>query len=104
MFTYIIAHIEVVGVILVTLLMAFILQQQRRSPQSTVAWILFLVVLPYVAVPLFLGLGFRKQGKRYAPIRFHQSEPHQTAVHTLDHTFQNFAMPPAMEALSLIHI
>jgi len=100
-FTYIIAHIEVVGVILVTLLMAFILQQQRRSPQSTVAWILFLVVLPYVAVPLFLGLGFRKQGKRYAPIRFHQSEPHQTAVHTLDHTFQNFAMPPAMEAQQL---
>ena len=104
MFTFIIAHIEVVGVILLTLLMAFILQQQRRSPQSTVAWILFLVLLPYVAVPLFLGLGFRKQGKRYAPIRFAQSEPHKTPVHSLDQTFQNFGMPPALEAQRLTFV
>ena len=61
MFGFITTHIEVVGVILLTLLVAFILLQQRRSPQSTAAWILFLVLLPYVAVPVFLGLGFRKQ-------------------------------------------
>lgn len=96
--TFLITHIEVVGVILLTLLVAFILLQQRRSPQSTAAWILFLVVLPYVAVPVFIGLGFRKQGKRYAPIRFHQREDYQTPVHDLDQTFQHFAMPPALEA------
>ena len=100
MISWFITHIEVVGVILLTLLVAFILLQQRRSPQSTAAWILFLVVLPYVAAPLFLGLGFRKQGKRYDPIRFSQKELHQTPVHAMDSTFQNFHMPPALEAQS----
>lgn len=98
MIDFIIAHIEVVGVTLLTLMVAFVLLQQRRSPQSTAAWILFLVLLPYVAVPVFVGLGFRKQGKRYAPIRFTRREHHQTPVHDLDHTFQNFEMPPALEA------
>ncbi len=98
MITFIVTHIEVVGVILMTLLVAFILLQQRRSPQSTAAWILFLVLLPYVAAPLFLGLGFRKQGKRYEPIRFSQKEHHQTPVHPLDSTFQSFHMPPALVA------
>lgn len=96
--SWFITHIEVVGVILLTLLVAFVLLQQRRSPQSTAAWILFLVVLPYVAAPLFLALGFRKQGKRYDPVRFLQNEVRQTPVHLLDQTFQNFAMPPALEA------
>lgn len=98
MISWFITHIEVVGVILLTLLVAFILLQQRRSPQSTAAWILFLVVLPYVAAPLFLALGFRKQGSRYQPIRFSQKDGHQMPVHVLDQTFQNFAMPPALEA------
>ena len=71
MIEFFITHIEVVGVILLTLGVAFILLQQRRSPQSTAAWILFLVVMPYVAAPLFLALGFRKQGKRYEPIIFY---------------------------------
>ncbi|MCX8225653.1 MAG: PLDc N-terminal domain-containing protein [Sulfitobacter sp.] len=70
MIGFITTHIEVVGVILLTLLVAFILLQQRRSPQSTAAWILFLVLLPYVAVPVFLALGFRKQSKNYDPILF----------------------------------
>ena len=98
MIDYLITHIEVVGITLLTLMVAFILLQQRRSPQSTAAWILFLVLLPYVAAPVFAALGFRKQGKRYAPIRFTRREHHQTPVHDLDHTFQNFEMPPALEA------
>jgi cardiolipin synthase len=101
MIGFITTHIEVVGVILLTLLVAFILLQQRRSPQSTAAWILFLVLLPYVAVPVFLALGFRKQSKNYDPILFSDHEHHQTPVHDLDHTFQKFHMPPALEAQSL---
>ena len=81
MIAFLTTHIEVVGVILLTLGVAFILLQQRRSPQSTAAWILFLVVMPYVAAPLFLALGFRKQGKRYEPIHFTQKEDPQTPPH-----------------------
>jgi len=36
--------------------------QQRRSPQSALAWILFIVLVPYVGVPLFFALGIRKRG------------------------------------------
>jgi cardiolipin synthase len=61
----------VLGVLAVALAMILALQQ-RRSPQSSVAWILFIVMVPYVAVPLFLLLGFRKQGRRFAQIRFSQ--------------------------------
>ncbi len=101
MFSWILTHIEVVGVIFLTLVVAFILLQQRRSPQSTAAWILFLLLLPYVAVPLFLGLGFRKQGRRYEAVRFHHNDDPQPPVHPLDETFQNFDMPPARQAQQL---
>jgi cardiolipin synthase len=39
---------------------------QRRHPASAVAWILTLVLLPYVALPLYLMFGSRKLGA-YAP-------------------------------------
>ncbi|HHB80403.1 MAG TPA: hypothetical protein ENK83_01455, partial [Aliiroseovarius sp.] len=49
--------------------------QQRRSPQSALAWILFILTLPYVGVPLFYALGVRKRGARYAPLSFRPSPP-----------------------------
>lgn len=57
-----------IGVILVALAMILALQS-RRTPQSAAAWILFIVLVPYVAVPVFLMLGFRKQRRPFAPIR-----------------------------------
>ena len=61
-------HLEIVLVTLLSLLMAVVVLQQRRSPQSAVAWLLFMIVVPYLALPLFLLLGFRKQsGRRVHP-------------------------------------
>ena len=40
---------------------AVVIVQQRRSPQSTLAWLMFLVLAPYLAVPVFLIMGFRKR-------------------------------------------
>jgi cardiolipin synthase len=62
------------GVFLVALSIILVLQV-RRTPQSAVAWILFIIVLPYVAVPLFLALGFRKQRFGVAPRRFADGPP-----------------------------
>lgn len=59
----------VLGVTAVALSVVFALQQ-RRSPQSSAAWVLFIIALPYVAVPLFLLLGFRKKRRSYEPIHF----------------------------------
>lgn len=66
------AHFYAVSVAFLTLLGAVILMQERRSPQSTLAWILAMLAVPWLAVPLFLMLGTRKIGrrmKRPAPIR-----------------------------------
>lgn len=63
-------HILVVlGVMAVALAMVLALQQ-RRAPQSSAAWVLFIILLPYVAVPVFLMLGFRKARGRVLPLRF----------------------------------
>ena len=34
--------------------------QQRRNPTAAIAWILFIVLLPYLALPAFLTFGSRK--------------------------------------------
>jgi cardiolipin synthase len=39
------------------------LLRQKRSPSSTVAWLLVILLLPYIGVPLYLLLGGRKMGR-----------------------------------------
>jgi cardiolipin synthase len=41
---------------------------QRRPPTSALAWVLTIVLLPYLAVPLFLLFGTRKMAKPAAPL------------------------------------
>jgi cardiolipin synthase len=37
--------------------------QQRRHPTAAIAWVLFIVLAPYVAMPAFLAFGSRKQAR-----------------------------------------
>ena len=39
------------------------LLEQRRHPTAAIAWVLFIVLVPYVAVPIFLAFGSRKQAR-----------------------------------------
>lgn len=58
--TWILTHLAaVVGASLCVLAIAHMLRQ-RRSPSSTAAWLLLIVVVPYLGVPLFLMFGGRK--------------------------------------------
>jgi cardiolipin synthase A/B len=36
------------------------LLEQRRHPTAAIAWVLFMVLLPYAALPMFLAFGSRK--------------------------------------------
>ena len=47
------------GFLLATLLLAHIIRQ-RRPPSSTLAWILFITMAPYLGVPFYLVFGGRK--------------------------------------------
>ncbi|MES2436011.1 MAG: phospholipase D-like domain-containing protein [Pseudomonadota bacterium] len=90
----------VLGVVLVGLAMLFVVQQ-RRSPQSAAAWLLFFLLLPYVAIPVFLVLGFRKQSARFPPIRFgpiyHATPTPQPVAKAL----QAFGIPHASDGNNL---
>ena len=44
------------------------LTETRRHPTSAIAWVLFIILVPYAAVPIFLAFGSRKQARpRSAP-------------------------------------
>ena len=44
--------------------------QQRRHPTAAIAWVLFIMLVPYVAFPAFLTFGSRKQARpRIDPLR-----------------------------------
>ena len=62
-------HVLVVLGVLAVAVSVVMALQRSRSPQSSAAWILFIILLPYVAVPLFIALGFRKERRRHA-LRF----------------------------------
>lgn len=47
------------GFLLALVFLAYLIQQ-KRSPASTMAWLLLVIFLPYVGVPLYLMLGGRK--------------------------------------------
>ena len=44
--------------------------QQRRHPTAAIAWVLFILLVPYIALPTFLTFGSRKQTRpRIDPLR-----------------------------------
>lgn len=49
----------IVGIILAIVLVAQMIRQ-RRSPSGSLAWLLIMVLVPYVGIPLYLALGGRK--------------------------------------------
>jgi cardiolipin synthase len=53
-------HGLVVVVALLTYVVTAHLMEQRRHPTAAIAWVLFMVLLPYAALPMFLAFGSRK--------------------------------------------
>src|SRR5262245_53309844 len=49
-----------VGGFLLALVLLARLLRSNRPPQSTMAWVLTIVLIPYVGVPLYLMFGGRK--------------------------------------------
>ncbi|MBN1346357.1 MAG: cardiolipin synthase [Phycisphaerae bacterium] len=64
MLSWILTHVALIlGFLLAVLVIAHMLRQ-KRSPSGTIAWLLVIVLLPYVGVPLYLALGGRKMKRR----------------------------------------
>ena len=55
------------GLITVLALLSYVVAShafnQRRHPTAAIAWVLFILLVPYAALPAFLVFGSRKQAR-----------------------------------------
>lgn len=58
--SWLLAHTALVLVSALTVLASRVILTQRRPPQATVAWLLAVVLVPYIGLPLYFMLGVRK--------------------------------------------
>jgi cardiolipin synthase len=95
-----ISHLALLLGILLTIVVIATMLQQRRSSQSSMAWLLFILVFPYVAVPTYLILGRRKLNLRPAiPVLkladfYHRTLPEYEASRT-DLMLRSYGIPGA---------
>ena len=87
-------HAEIVLLSALVLLAAAYLLQQRRSPQSTAAWLLFLILAPYIAIPIFVGLGVRKRARGPDALRL-EIEDREEIVCNIDRMLRAYKLPGA---------
>ncbi|MCR8725729.1 phospholipase D-like domain-containing protein [Frigidibacter sp. ROC022] len=59
--SWVAAHFAVVGAAVVFVFATSLVLQEQRAPQSTLAWMAFVILLPYLAIPAFVALGVRKR-------------------------------------------
>jgi cardiolipin synthase len=88
------------GFVLALVFLANLLRQ-RRSPSSTVAWLLIILLLPYVGVPLYVMFGGRKMNvlarrkqRIYTPPEAKLGEADAAGTARL---LASFGIPPARE-------
>ena len=90
-------HLALVVVTALSLVAASMLLRQPRPPQATLAWLLAILLVPYVGLPLYLALGARKE--RLPPIPFPdipdaEAVPPDRATET-DRLLQSYGLPGA---------
>lgn len=96
--TWIIAHITLILGGFIVLSTSLFVLQQRRTPQSAFAWLLFIAFVPYLGIPMFFALGFRKYRGNYRKIKFSSSENlhlEASSSDMLDGLFIGYGLPAA---------
>jgi cardiolipin synthase len=86
------------GFLLALVFLAYLIRQ-KRSPASTMAWLLLVLFLPYVGVPLYLMLGGRKMSRmarKKASLYDPAGSPRRNRrEQTLERFLQSYGVPPA---------
>lgn len=75
----------------------------RRNPSAAIAWVVSLVLLPYVALPLYLMFGSRKVGNYRWPAIKHELTPRNSNPDALTARTQQLAAIMALPAASNYH-
>lgn len=95
--TWMLAHLAFIVVTALTLIATGTLLRERRAPQATLAWLLAIVLVPYVGLPLYLALGARKERRPSIPF---PAFPTTDAVplgeaHAADRLLRRYGLPGA---------
>lgn len=75
-------HGLVCALALLTYIIASHVMHQRRHPTAAIAWVLFILLMPYVALPAFLMFGSRKRAR-----------PDALPIATLDRIYATASWP-----------
>ena len=86
------------GFVLALVLLAHLLRQ-KRSPVSTLAWLLTIILLPYIGVPLYLMFGGRKfqriAGHKERVYHVPRTAPTGILGGGTERILQSYGVPPA---------
>jgi cardiolipin synthase len=97
--TWLASHLAWIGGFLLAVIFLSHIIRQRRSPSSTIAWILFIVMAPYLGVPFYLLFGGRKVtrlARSKADIRLPVATSEAVEmVAPLEHLLSGYGIPPA---------
>jgi cardiolipin synthase A/B len=74
-------HLMAVAVALLAYVLTTRVRGSRRPPTAAIAWVMGLVLLPYLFLPLFLGFGTRKLKAAHASRSVSPFEPAMTRFH-----------------------
>jgi cardiolipin synthase A/B len=95
---YVSEILTVIGFLLALVLLATVLKS-NRPPQSTIAWLLSILLLPYVGVPLYLMFGGRKMrrmaGRKGRVYERDGVEPEGEFGLGAEKLLRSFGVPPA---------
>ena len=91
------------GFLLALVFLAYVIRQ-KRSPASTMAWLLLVLFLPYFGVPLYLMLGGRKMNRmarRKARV-YDRTQPHPPSRfdNNIERILLSYGVPPASAGIA----
>lgn len=75
----------------------------RRHPSASIAWVVALVLLPYITLPLYLMFGIRKVKSVQSPVRVSESAMLDSDSDTLPARTRRLAAVMALPAASTYH-
>jgi len=92
------AHLYLVfGVVLFVIIIPHVVRQ-RRAPAGTMAWLLVIILIPYLGVPLYLALGGRKTrrlaGQKHSVALTASRAPLATSS-PVEQLTRSYGVPPA---------
>jgi cardiolipin synthase len=81
------------GELLVILLLAHMLYR-RRSPVSIIAWLLAMILIPYIAVVFYFIFGFRKRENRYKKehIQLHKYPYNHSPLNPINEVLRSYGI------------